>query len=218
MRKYDVIAFDLDGTLTDPAEGLLNGFEYAFRKVGIEYPNRAWLKKYIGPPLYEEWKREFGFSDEETDRAVLTFREYYNVYGWWDNKVYPGISEMLKRLKAAGLRLVVATSKPENTAKRVLSFFELDGNFDFIGGADGHKNRDKKHEVLTYVLDSAGVSDKSRCILVGDRLFDAEGARACGIDSMAAMWGHGTEEELRSSGFTLYAKTPLEVADILINE
>jgi phosphoglycolate phosphatase len=218
MKKYQYLFFDLDGTLTDPASGLVEGFVYAFKKMGLPYADKPSLKKYIGPPLFEQWRADFGLTDEQTDLAVLTFREYYNIYGWWDNKVYPGIREMLTELKAAGKRLYVATSKPEDTARRVLAHFDLDGFFEYVGGADTHKTRDKKWEVLSYVMKEAGVGDgeRSRCLMIGDRKFDCEGAAVCGIDALGVLWGHGSEEEINAAGFALIARTPAELAEALI--
>ena len=214
-REYSVIAFDLDGTLTDPKAGLIAGFVYAFKKLSIPYESEESLTRFIGPPLWEAWKNEFGFTDEETERAILTFREYYNVYGWWDNRIYPGISELLSSLKARGKTLVVATSKPEDTAKKVLHLFGIDKYFDFIGGADGHKKRDKKEEVIKYSLDAVGATDPRGVLMVGDRCFDALGARAFGVDSVGVLWGHGTEEEIRASGFNYIISEPQELLSIV---
>ena len=216
MKKYDVIAFDLDGTLSDPARGLVEGFVYAFRKMGVEYESREALKKYIGPPLIETWMPEFGWSEEEAERAVILFREYYNIYGWWDNKVYDGIVEMLSYLKSQGKTIILATSKPEDTAIKIMKLFGLDKYFDFLGGAKGD-NRDHKWQVLDYSLNAVN-ADRSRAILVGDRMYDAEGARICGIDSLAVSWGHGSKEELETSGFTSIASTPEEVIDYLCRQ
>lgn len=215
MKKYDYIAFDLDGTLTDPEVGLVKGFMYAFDRVGIKYGDPKALRRYIGPPLYEEWKREYGFTEEETARAIAIFREYYDEFGWAENRVYEGIVELLEALKAMGKTIVLATSKPENTARRIMALFGLDKYFDFCGGASTSSTRDKKWEVLEYSLLSVGATDKSRCILIGDRKYDAEGASIYGIDSIGVLWGHGSEEEIVSSGFTYVAKTPDDVLNIL---
>ena len=216
MKKYEYIAFGLDGTLTDPEVGLVKGFMYAFDRVGIEYGAPETLRRYIGPPLHEEWKREYGFTEEEAANAIAIFREYYDEYGWAENKVYDGIVDMLERLKAAGKKIVLATSKPENTARRIMALFELDKYFDFMGGASTSSTRDKKWEVLEYSLASAGATDMSKCILVGDRKYDAEGAKICGVDSLGVLWGHGTEEEIEAAGFTYAVSTPGEVADLLL--
>ena len=215
MKSYKIIAFDLDGTLTNPETGLIAGFKYALDAYGIEYGSEESLKKFIGPPLQDAWVAEYGVSRECAIEMLMKFREFYNVYGWWDNKVYDGVPEMLASLKKAGKVLVVATSKPEPIAKRVLALFELDKYFDFIGGASPDLSRDKKSEVLEYSLAAVGCNDKSTAILVGDRKYDAEGAFACGIDSLGVLWGHGSPEEICASGFTLTAKTPGEVAKIL---
>ena len=216
MKKYDYIAFDLDGTLTDPAEGLIKGFIYAFDRVGIKYENPDDLRRYIGPPLHQEWKEEYGFTEEETANAIAIFREYYDKYGWAENKLYDGIVELLKSLKAAGKIIVLATSKPENTARRIMALFNLDQYFDFMGGASTSSVRDKKWEVLEYSLESVGATDKSKCILVGDRKYDAEGAKIYGIDSMGVLWGHGTLDELKAAGFTYIVEDTKAAKDILV--
>lgn len=214
MKKYEVIAFDLDGTLTNPERGLVAGFVYAFKKLGIEYGERESLRRFIGPPLYEEWQREFGFSFEEAAHTVEVFREYYNVYGWRENEVYPGIVDMLEGLTARGKCLIVATSKPEVTAKRVLRLFDLDKYFFTIEGASSNGSNDSKAKILERAIGKTGRAP-SECILVGDRKFDAEGARAVGADSLGVLWGHGSEAELSAAPFTAIAKTPEEVKKML---
>ena len=215
MKKYDVIAFDLDGTLTDPENGLVEGFIYAFKKMGVtDFGDRKSLRRFIGPSLYVVWQDEFGFNEKTVIEAIEKFREYYNIYGWWDNKVYEGIEDMLATLKAEGKTLVLATSKPEDTAIKIMKLFGLDKYFDFLGGAAGD-NRDHKWQVLDYSLNSVG-ADRSKAILVGDRMYDAEGAKICGIDSLGVSWGHGSREELESSGFTYLADTPSEVKKLLL--
>ena len=215
MKKYDVIAFDLDGTLTDPENGLIEGFIYAFKKMGVtDYGDRNSLRRFIGPSLYKVWQDEFGFTSETVVEAIEKFREYYNIYGWWDNKVYEGIREMLAELKAAGKTIVLATSKPEDTALKIMSLFELDQDFDFLGGAKGD-NRDHKWQVLEYSLKAVG-ADPSRAVLVGDRMYDAEGAKICGIDCIGVTWGHGGRKELTEAGATYIADTPEDVLKMII--
>ena len=220
IKNYEVIAFDLDGTLSDPAHGLIQGFVYCFKKLGIPYESEDSLRKYIGPSLYEEWQEDFGFTPDEANDAIEVFREYYNIYGWWDNVIYDGIPEMLGALKRAGKKVVLATSKPIDTAKKVLELFGLTEYFDFIGGALGHQN-DQKWQVLNWSLSSVGVDlndpdSLAKCILVGDRKYDAEGAKICGIDSMGVLYGHGTEEEMNASGFTLLVNSVSDITDTLI--
>ena len=214
MKKYDTIAFDLDGTLTNPERGLLSAFVYCFKKVGVPYESKESLKRYIGPPLYDEWMKDFGWTFEEASNAVEIFREYYNIYGWWDNEVYAGIAELLSELKSHGKKLVVATSKPEVTAKKVLRLFGLDKYFDYIAGASMNGSEDLKWQILTRALREVG-AEKSTSILVGDRKYDAEGAKICGIDSLGVLWGHGSKEELVSAGFEYVLETPKEVSELL---
>ena len=221
MSKYAIIAFDLDGTLSDPARGLVDGFVYAFRKLGIDYGERDSLRRFIGPSLFDEWQREFGFTPDEADNAVRLFREYYNIYGWWDNTLYDGIPELLASLKEAGKTVVLSTSKPEDTAIDILKLFGLYGYFDFVCGADYPTNsREKKWEVLEYALKHVGVNSEAgsreKCVLVGDRKYDAEGAARCGIDSVGVSWGHGSADELSAAGFTHIAKTVEHLKDILV--
>ena len=219
MKKYDIIAFDLDGTLSDPARGLIQGFVYCFKKLGLPYESEESLRKYIGPSLYDEWQEDFGFTPDEANDAIEVFREYYNIYGWWDNDLYDGIPETLAELKRAGKKIVLASSKPLDTAKKVLELFGLTQYFNFIGGAVNHQN-DQKWQVLNWALSSVGVDLKNpdalaKCILVGDRKYDAEGAKICGIDSMGVLYGHGTKEEMESSGFTYLVPSVASVLEML---
>ena len=214
MSKYKYIAFDLDGTLSDPENGLVEGFIYAFKKMGVgDFGSRESLRRFIGPSLYKVWQEEFGFNEHTVIDAIEKFREYYNIYGWWDNKVYDGVREMLAALKTSGKTLILATSKPEDTAKKIMHLFELDQYFDFLGGAAGD-NRDHKWQVLEYSMQSVGATPEET-VLVGDRMYDAEGAAKCGVDSVGVRWGHGTDEELEAAGFTMLAASPDEVVSLL---
>ena len=215
MKEYKVVAFDLDGTLIDPRSGLVESFAYALDKMGIDYRDKASLTRFIGPPLFSEWQRLYALSYEEASKALDLFHEYYSVYGWWDNFLYPGVEEMLKDLKARGKRIVITTSKPEFFAKKIIDRLGLNDYFDFIGAALNDKVRDKKEEVIRYALSEIGGPPLEECILVGDRVFDAEGARAVGIDSLGVTYGYGSPEEISSSGFTYVANTVSDIAKML---
>ena len=215
MKKYDVILFDLDGTLTDPEHGLCESYYYGLTKSGVKISDKKALKKYIGPTLVDIWQDDFGFTREEAISAIERFREYFSVYGWWDNRVYAGVPGMLANLKASGKTLALATSKPEVFARRILTKFNLIEYFDFVGAASLDGSRDKKWQVIEHVLECAGNPERSRCVLVGDRCFDAEGAAKCGIDSVGVLYGMGSREELESSRFTYIVKTVDDVVDLL---
>ena len=215
MKRYDIIAFDLDGTLSDPARGFIAGCKYAFDKKGIKCEDDESLKRFIGPALFNEWQICYGLTPDEARETVMLFREYYSIYGWWDNEIYPGVREMLKVLKARGKKLILATSKPEVFARNILEKFDLTEYFDFIGAATSNLKRERKWEVLEYALNGVGATDLSRCIMVGDRKFDAEGAAMCGIDSLGVLYGHGSLEELEAAGFKYICENCEDVLKII---
>jgi len=218
-KKYDIIAFDLDGTLTDPVKGLTSGFRYAFRKMGIDYKNESVLKSFIGPPIRELWQQMYGISAEESERCVEYFREYYSVFGWWDNEIYEGIPELLSDLKADGKKILLATSKPDVHSSKILDKFGLAKYFDFKEGASFDTSREKKRDVLKYALDSVGITDKEKldsCVMIGDTEYDAEGAREIGIDCIGVLWGYGSKEALVSKGAKFTVNTVAELRRLLM--
>jgi phosphoglycolate phosphatase len=215
IKDYKYIAFDLDGTLTDPESGLTSGFAYALSKMGISYGDKTDLSRFIGPPLKAEFRAVYGMSDAEAEECIRLFREYFSVYGWWDNRLYDGVPQMLSALKSAGKTLLLATSKPDVFANKILRLFDIAKYFDFVGAATLDHTRVEKSEVLRYALESVG-ADFNSAILVGDRVYDAEGARTCGIDSLGVLYGHGSLEEIKSSGFTYAAESVSDIAKILI--
>ena len=183
--------------------------------MGVKIKDKRELRRYIGPTLLDIWQDDYGFTPEESARAVELFREYFSVYGWWDNKVYPGVHKMLSVLKNSGKKLLLATSKPEVFARKILDLFDLTKYFDFIGAASLDSSRDKKWQVINYGIERIGSPSLDRCILVGDRKYDAEGAHICGIDSLGVLYGQGSLEELESAGFTYILNTVDEVLQFL---
>lgn len=216
MKKYDIILFDLDGTLTDPGLGITKSVEYALEHYGISVEDRSALFPFIGPPLIDSFMKYYGFSKEQAVEAVGIYREYFSVTGLFENKVYDGIPELLKALKEAGKTLLIASSKPEVFVLKILEHFGLLHYFDGVGGAAMDESRSTKEEVLEYILEKANVTDRSRCILVGDRKFDVNGAHAAGMDALAVTYGYGSEEELTAAEAEYLAHTPKEIENILI--
>ena len=195
---WNTILFDLDGTLTDSQVGIVNAVSFALEHFGVHL-ERAELTKFIGTPLMESLPEYCGFSVEQSQAAIIKFREYYQSKGWLENAPYPGIPEMLRDLKAAGKRLLVATSKPEDMAVRVLEHFELAGYFDHICGAprsdpDSAKKADVIRNALSYAEDLSGV------IMVGDRRHDVAGAKETGLPCIGVLHGYGGREELEQAG------------------
>ena len=159
-----------------------------------------------------------GMDREQVDEAIRIFRERYSTVGLFENRVYEGIPGMLERLKNGGKRLMVATSKPEAYAVRILERFGIAPFFGEVGGAELDGSRDFKDEVIEYVLAKAGVTDRSRVLMIGDRKQDVLGAHSTGMKCMGILWGYGSLEELREAGADFIAETPEEAADILIAE
>ena len=204
------VLFDLDGTLTDPGEGITRSVEYALRAYGIEVKDRRELFPFIGPPLADSFSRFYGFSEEEAKRAVEKYREYYRDRGIFENLVYNGIPELLDALKKAGLSLLLATSKPEEFAQRILERFGLLSRFDTVAGATMDGSRVEKEDVIRHALERACLTPRE-CVMVGDRRFDVEGARGVGMPAIAVLWGYGDREELDASRPTALAETPEEL-------
>lgn len=216
MKTYDVVLFDLDGTLTDPGLGITKSVEYALNHYGITVKDRRELEHFIGPPLIDSFMGSYGFSKEQATEAVEVYREYFSVTGLFENEVYPHIPELLNALKKAGKILLVASSKPEVFVLRILEHFDLLRFFDGVGGAAMDESRTNKADVVEYILGKAGVTDRSRCILVGDRKFDVNGAHEAGMDAMAVTYGYGSPEELTAAQPEHIAHTPKEIERILL--
>lgn len=212
---YEVILFDLDGTLTDPAEGITNSVAHALSKRGINIENKSELNSFIGPPLTDSFEKYYGMTHEEAVKAVEDYREYFKPKGMFENKVYEGIPEMLAELRNAGKKLIVTTSKPEVFAKRILEHFSLDGYFAFIAGSTLDGSRIKKGDVIRYALQSCKITDTDKCIMVGDRLHDVEGAKQCGMKSIGVLWGYGTQDELETAGTDLIAEKVGDIVNII---
>ena len=208
------ILFDLDGTLTNPMLGITKSIQYALSSKEIEIPDLNSLTKYIGPPLLTSFQ-EFGFNADEAAELVDKYREYYKVSGLYENEVYEGIEELLRKLKEDGKRLYTATSKPEYFAKVILEHFKLDGYFDDICGASMDNSRTAKEDVIRYTLDKNGIVDLSRVVMIGDREHDVIGAKKQGIASVGVLFGYGSRKELVEAGANRLAETVEEVYRVI---
>lgn len=216
MKKYDVILFDLDGTLTDSSPGIMNSIVYALKKCNISVENTDDLRKFLGPPLHESFRDFYGFDDEKSMEAVGFYREYFSTKGLLENEVYSRIRELLEDLKDNGKRLILATSKPQPFTDRIMEHFDLAKYFEFIAGSTMDGTRSKKAEVIAYALESCGIMGKSNVVMVGDREHDIIGAKTVGIDSIGVEYGYGDYDELSDAGATYIVKTVEELKDIFI--
>ncbi len=186
--QYELVLFDLDGTLTDSGLGIMNSVQYALKKIGRGVENLEELKCFVGPPLAQQF----------------------------ENAVYDGIPEVLEQLKNAGIRLAVATSKPEKYARKIAEHFKIAPYFEFIGGANMDGSRTKKAEVIEYVLKNCKVEDRQSVLMVGDREHDILGAKACKVSALGVLYGYGDRAELEDAGADWIVSTPAKITEKIL--
>lgn len=211
------IFFDLDGTLTDPAEGITNSVAYALSKFGIEIADKKTLCRFIGPPLIGAFTEYYGFTREKAEQALAYYREYFAPKGIFENAVIEGIPELLAELREKGKKLYVATSKPELFAIQILRHFGLDRYFDGIFGSTMDETRNTKDAVIAYALLKSG-ADKNDTVMVGDRHHDIDGAKENKMKSVGVLFGYGDRAELEGAGADDIAETVKELKQILLGE
>ena len=209
------IFFDLDGTLTDSGPGIVASVAYALRKLGVEPPEPEKLRPFIGPPLLWSFAHYYGFDEDQCREALRLYREYFTAGGMFENSVYPGIPEALERLRAAGLTLAVATSKPELFSRQIVAHFRLDGYFEAVCGATMDETRTEKADVIRYALETVGIPAEEG-LMVGDREHDVLGAKTVGVGCVGVLWGYGSREELEKAGADALAETPEEMVDWIL--
>lgn len=198
--KYRYLFFDLDGTVTDPMQGITRSVDYALNHFGIIVNDLRELCPFIGPPLKDSFMEFYQFTESEAEEAVKKYRERYAETGLYENEVYLGIAEFLEKARHQGYELMLATSKPDVFARLILKHFQLDGFFSFVGGSGLDGSRHTKAEVIEYVLHENGITDLSRVVMIGDRKHDVIGAKAMGLDSIGVLYGYGDREELTAAG------------------
>ncbi len=205
------IYFDLDGTLTDPYEGITRCFLYAIEKLGFEHPGDDFLHACIGPPLYETFPQVVG--RELTLKAVDLYRERFDEVGWQENIPYEGIHAALEAVAASGCRLFVATSKPRIAAARIVEHFEMSRFFDGVYGCELDGTRSNKVDLLRYAAEQNPGAEST--LMIGDRKHDLIGAIANNMTPIGVSWGYGSSEELTGAGAVSIATTPAELPSIL---
>jgi phosphoglycolate phosphatase len=215
QTSFDTLLFDLDGTLSNPREGLVKAILYAVAEMGIAEHDPATLDSFIGPPLRESFAKRYGLDAAGTEEALRLYRVYYADRGLYENEVYPGIPELLAALRGQGFRLFVATSKPTVFAEQVLVHFGLADHFVAIVGANLDSTRNEKAEVIAHLLHTYGV-DPARTRMVGDRLHDIHGARAHGIPAIGVAWGFGGQAELAAHGAHAIVEDVAALRDLLL--
>lgn len=207
---FDTVLFDLDGTLTDPFEGISNSVAYALQKFGISVADKRGLKKFIGPPLYESFMVYYGFNKADALKSVEYYREYYAEKGIFECFLYGGIEFTLRELAKSGKRLAVATSKPEIFANKILRHFGLLEFFPSVAGATLDSSRVAKADVIKYALGKFSIRADG-AVMVGDRMHDILGAKENGLHAAGVLYGYGSREELVSAGADFVAETPNDI-------
>jgi len=215
-NNFEYILFDLDGTITDSGEGITKSVQYALKYFDILVNNLEDLRKFIGPPLKESFKEYYKFDEEKANIALVKYREYYADKGIYENDLYDGIIEVLDKLKENGKIIILATSKPEVYANKILEYFKIDKYFTFVAGSDFEETRVKKGDVIKYALEGAKISDLSKVIMVGDREHDIIGAKENNIKSIGVLYGFGDVIELTQARAEYMVNNTDELLNILL--
>lgn len=215
--RYKYIFFDLDGTLTDPQEGITNCVKYALESFGITETDDSKLMRFIGPPLVYSFREYYGFDEEKSLRAVEKYRERFSSVGLFENRVYDGIYDVLQTLTDSAHVLVLATSKPKVFADRIMAKYRLRPYFKLICGSELDGTRNDKDEVIEYALSELGCP-RGKVIMVGDRKHDIIGAKKCGIASCGVRFGYAEEGELEKAGADFIAEDMEDMLNILMQK
>ena len=215
QNTYNYVLFDLDGTITDPMEGITKSVQYALSKYGINVEDRRELTPFIGPPLQHSFRDFYGFTPEQANEACEKYHEYFLVKGIFENKVYEGMENFLQRLQESGRKLFVATSKPEPLARKILEHFGLISYFTFVGGDTMERSRSDKAKVISYVMETNGITSANDVIMIGDRKHDIIGAKSNNISSIGVLYGYGDYEELSQAGADFISKDLDELESLL---
>ncbi len=202
MLRYENYLFDLDGTLTDPGLGIKNSIRHALKKFGLPSLDEGTLNMFVGPPLLDSFRRYCGVSEEESLTLLAYYREYFTEKGIFENILYDSVPELLAELRREGAHLYLATSKPEEFAKKILSHFDLLEYFDFVGGSTLDEQRTDKGDVIAYVLEQTGI-DPAKTVMIGDRTYDICGGKRSGLDTVGVLFGYGDREELADATYLI---------------
>lgn len=210
MKK--TILFDLDGTLTDSGEGIMNCAKLALNTFGVPIPGEELMRSIVGPPLDHSLIR-LGIQEKDVSEAIRVFRARYSSVGKYENTPYPGIRALLSTLQSQGHRLCVATSKPEVMALDIMDHFDLARYFTYICGASLDSSRSSKEAVITYLMEQCGRDQNM--IMVGDTEYDVIGAKAHGIPTIGVTWGYGKEQAMVDAGAAALAHSMNELLELL---
>ena len=220
MYKY--LLFDLDGTITKSEEGIFNCMKYAMDWAGIPYPAPEVFRSFIGPSLYDSFANTLHMEDAQAKEMVAKYRERYNVIGLFEAEVYDGVAETLEKLKKSGCILSVATSKPTEPTLRILEKFGVRKYFDVVVGSNPDGTGSDKKIIITQVLESLkkdhGMTEEmgmsGQAAMIGDRRYDIEGGKACGLQTIGVLYGYGSREEFEIAGADHIVEKPQEILNL----
>lgn len=216
MAKYDYVIFDFDGTVVDTGEGILKSLQYSFKEMGREVPDLNDLKKFIGPPIYYSYTTFYGVSEDEVGMYIKKYRERYKEKGIYECALYDGMVELLDKLRENGVRIGIASSKPEHLIYSVADYLKITDKFDAIVGVKiDDSNHSSKTQLVLDAMKKMGAENKSKVLMVGDRKFDIDGAAGAGVDSCGALWGYGNREEFLEHNATFIVQKTAEVLNLV---
>lgn len=212
MATFDYVIFDFDGTVADTGEGILKSLQYSFTAMGDPAPDLSDLKKFIGPPVYYSYTHFYGISEDRVDLYIKKYRERYREKGIYESEVYPGLKELIASLKENNIRVGIASSKPENLIYSVSDYLGITQMFDAVVGV---KSDNSKHStkagLIAQAMTELGAEDKNKVLMVGDRLFDIDGAHEAGVKCCAALWGYGNRAEFEEHNADFIAEQPKDI-------
>ncbi|MDD6011809.1 MAG: HAD hydrolase-like protein [Oscillospiraceae bacterium] len=216
MSKYDYVIFDFDGTVVDTGEGIIVSLQYAFEQMGDEVPSKDDLRRFIGPPLFYSFTEFYSISEDRVEEYIKKYRERYTVKGIYECELYKGITELIATLRSRGIKVGVASSKPEKLIYDVAGFLGITDCFDAIVGVPmDYAGHSTKTGLILRAMDKLGAEDKSRVLMVGDRCFDIDGASGAGVDCCAVLWGYGSEKEFIDHAATFIVRDPGEILELI---
>lgn len=214
MTTYNTVLFDLDGTIVDSSPGIINSIKYALAEMEREIPDEKTLRKFLGPPLEYSFTQFCGFSDADAKTAAELYRSRYKDFCVIESTLFPGVTEMLDALKDSDMTIALATTKPERFANQILSGLGIERFFTTVCGGELSITGGKS-DIITAALKICGNTNLSAAVMVGDRLYDIDGAKSVGIDSIGALYGYGSREELETAGATYLASSAEEIVNII---
>ena len=216
MADYGYVIFDFDGTVVDTGEGIIKSLQYSFEQMGREIPDMSDLKKFIGPPIHYSYTHFYNVSEDEVGMYIKKYRERYKIKGIYECELYEGMKELLSELKGRGVKLGIASSKPEHLIYSVADYLEITDMFDAIVGVKiDDSNHSTKTGLVLEAMKKLGATDKEKVLMVGDRCFDIDGAAGAGVKSCGALWGYGNKEEFEAHNADFMAEKPENVLELL---